>query len=343
MLTLEPDDRGPQRPMQSSPPRRPRSVRRTSTIDTSWPEGFDADVVMRCGVRDLLTLDGGGRTIAGVTVTMRLGPTREILDVAASEPALDLSPLLGVVVGPGFRRAIAASLPRLDPGSALHHLLDDLPGAGLVSGYAMLASGVAMGSGDPTAMDSRADLCSGWVRDGAFLTAIRETGQIPVPNGPASGNLQAADDPLSWHEFGAMVPMSTRRCRLIDVSVDEADPSGVRVETLFRDSHADQQGRETSFHEYALVALVNRDDGMILGLSATPHVLPWRECPSAAASAGQVVGTRVGEISELVRSSFRGPATCTHLNDTLRHLAGVEHLLAQLERGSAGTEPSPAG
>lgn len=343
MLTLEPHDRGPQRPMQSSPRRRPHSVRRTSTIDTSWPEGFDADAVMRCRVRDLLTLDGHGHSIADATVTVRLSPTREILEITTSERALDLSPLLGTVVGPGFRRAVAASVPDLPPGGPVHLLLDDLPGAGLVSGYAMLASGVDMGSGDPTAMDSRADLCSGWVRDGVFLAAIRETGQIPVPNGPASGNLQAADDPLSWHEFGAMAPTSTRRCRLIDVSVDEADPGGVRVETLFRDNHADQHGRETSFHEYALVALVRRDDGMILGLSATPHVLPWRECPSAAASAGQVVGTRVGEISELVRSTFRGPATCTHLNDTLRHLAGVEHLLAQLERGSAGTEPSPAG
>lgn len=338
MLTLEPHDRGPQRPMQSSPVRRPRSVRRTSTIDTSWPAGFDADVVMRCRVRDLLTLHGDGRSRSEVSVTLRLSPTREILEVAASGTAVDLAPLVGATVGPGFRRTIATAHPQLPAGGAVHLVLDDLPGAGLVSGYAMLASGVDMGSGEPTAMDARADLCSGWVRDGVFLSAVRDTGRIPTPIGPPSGTLQDADDPLSWHDFGAMVPVSTRRCRLIDVSVDEADPTTVRVETLFRDSHGDEHGRETSFHEYSLVALVRRDDGMVLGVSATPHVLPWTECPSAAASVGRVVGIRIDEVSELVRSSFRGPATCTHLNDTLRHLADVEDLLAQLE-GSVGPEP----
>jgi hypothetical protein len=56
-------------------------------------------------------------------------------------------------------------------------------------------------------------------------------------------------------------------------------------------------------------------------------VLPWTECPAAAASAGRLDGLRVDELRERVAKEFRGTTTCTHLNDLLRSLADLGALV----------------
>jgi len=52
-------------------------------------------------------------------------------------------------------------------------------------------------------------------------------------------------------------------------------------------------------------------------------VLPWVECPQAAASAGRLAGRPVADLRPTVRAEFLGPTTCTHLTDTLRALEDV--------------------
>ena len=59
----------------------------------------------------------------------------------------------------------------------------------------------------------------------------------------------------------------------------------------------------------------------MLSCSATPRVLPWLECPAAAASAARVQGRPVGELRALVKEELVGISTCTHLNDLLASLA----------------------
>jgi hypothetical protein len=59
-------------------------------------------------------------------------------------------------------------------------------------------------------------------------------------------------------------------------------------------------------------------------------VLPWTECPFAAASAARLDGHAVGELRELVGREFKGTTTCTHLNDLLRSLADLARLVALL-------------
>jgi hypothetical protein len=100
-------------------------------------------------------------------------------------------------------------------------------------------------------------------------------------------------------------------------------------------------------HEYTVKAIVSddssddisgdgKDDGQdegqgddggagdggsrIVACVATPRVLPWSECPQAAASAGRLVGQRVGDLRALVRDDLVGTSTCTHLNDLLSSL-----------------------
>ena len=63
---------------------------------------------------------------------------------------------------------------------------------------------------------------------------------------------------------------------------------------------------------------------------AIPQVLPWVECPVAAASAWSLVGTPIGDVRRAVRSTFHGTHTCTHLNDLLRSVGDVPALIGRL-------------
>jgi hypothetical protein len=59
-------------------------------------------------------------------------------------------------------------------------------------------------------------------------------------------------------------------------------------------------------------------------------VLPWFECPQAAASAARLTGRPLAGLRPAVRAEFLGPTTCTHLNDTLRALEDVAALINAL-------------
>jgi hypothetical protein len=107
----------------------------------------------------------------------------------------------------------------------------------------------------------------------------------------------------------------------------------LRVEAMFRDSYRDSDGDESVVHEYRVDARVDRATLRILAVEAEPRVLPWTECPTAAASAPRLVGLDVREVRQHVRGTFVGISTCTHLNDLLRSLGDVAGLVAPLARG----------
>lgn len=328
MLVLEPDRCGPRHPNRHTPRREPGSVRRTSSIDTRWPDGLEHDMVVECRARDLLTAaDGTSRVIDEVRFSLGLDAASRVVRLRSSDThAAELSVLDGLRIGPGFRDHLAERASAIvGSGSAMHLLLDDLPGASLVSGYALLRGGL-LGPADPDAFGERADICAGWARDGAMMQAIREHHTIPTPDGPPAPVLHADDDPLSWHDLPVLEPVATRRMRRIDVR-PVAESADCTVEALFRDSHVGDRP-ETVLHEYEVTATVH--EGTITSIAAHPNVLPWVECPGAVASAQGLVGTPAGVLRQHVRAEFKGTSTCTHLNDTLRHLADVDTLNTML-------------
>lgn len=285
-------------------------------------------MVVDCRARDLLTAtDGSALVVDEVRFTLDLdGASRDVRRWSSDTHAAELSLLDGLRVGAGFRDCLAERAPRLvGSGRALHLLLDDIPGAFLVSGYALLRAGM-VGLTDPDALAERAGICAGWVRDGAMMQAIEEHHTIPTPDGPAAPSLRDGDDALSWHDLPALESVATRRLRRIDVQ-PEGRCTGYAVDALFRDSHVGDRP-ETVLHEYVVSATI--DGESIAAISAHPNVLPWVECPGAVASAQRLVGTAVGDLRRCVRADFKGVSTCTHLNDTLRHLADVGALSSVL-------------
>jgi hypothetical protein len=94
---------------------------------------------------------------------------------------------------------------------------------------------------------------------------------------------------------------------------------------MFRDSFWEADDTEVVLHEYHLDAVV--DDAGVLGhLSAEPRVLPYPECPWAAASAPRLDGVNVADLATVVKEEFVGTSTCTHLNDLFRSLRDVHRL-----------------
>jgi hypothetical protein len=147
-MELLPEAAGPQDPLATTSPRRPGSVRRTTSIDTRRPDGLWADAVVDARGRDLRTnADGTTDVMAEAHLLARVSPGRELLELQTVPAARDLDQLIGASVGPGFRSRMAALVTAgcgFEEGSLLYLLLDDLTGATLVSGYA-LVRGDALG------------------------------------------------------------------------------------------------------------------------------------------------------------------------------------------------------
>ena len=329
-MITDPSVSGPHDPIQPASPRRPGSVRRTSTIDTFRPHGFDAEADVMGRARDLLTTaEGDARVLGTAELTARLqARSHDLLAIDTDPAAPALQELLGAIVGPGFRAKVDGVVAeRRDRGDLLYLLLDDLPGATLVAGYAMLHAGMVPKPSDDEYLIARSNLCAGWAADGAMMTLIREHGRSPAPLGCEAPPVARADDPDAWHDLPDLAPNAMRRLRRLDVMPPSSDGEPASVDVFFRDSHVDGEGHETIVHEYSVTASVDVATRTVLAIDAHADVLPWQECPQATGSAPRLVGHTLAGLRPYVRGEFIGTTTCTHLNDVLRGLTDVDHML----------------
>lgn len=314
-------------PVESTVSRWPPSIRRTSHVDIGTQAG---QLQLIGGARDLITLDRTAEVADEASAHAVIGGDRTLLQLhtTPARPAAEL--LIGRTVAAGFRDAVRDALPDdVATGTSLALLLDDLPVAALISGYALLYSG-SLESSDGIA--SQHDICSGWRTGGTMLTSVHHGDGVPVTVGPRAPEL-SGDDPLAWHEMAPMQMGWMRRRRLVDIALaDTADIADISlaITAMFRDSHVGPDGTETVLHEYSLTARVDQTTQTFTSCAAVPRVLPFVECPVAAASADRMVGTHVDSVRQFVRADLRGVSTCTHLNDLLRSLGDIGTLAATL-------------
>ncbi|WP_395106274.1 DUF2889 domain-containing protein [Actinomadura sp. SCN-SB] len=331
---------GPHDPTTATPPQRRGALRRTTTIDLLRPAGLDGDVIVDGRGRDLLLAgDGRARVVgeSGVRARLDFMGGCALLEIETDPPVDAIQELLGAAVASGFRAKVGAAVPEEAAGrTLLHLLLDDMPGAVLVSGYALHTGGGAHDMrADRAAQEAflagRANLCAGFATDATMLSELAETGIMPMPQGPAAPALESPEHPPAWHDHGELPPGGIRRRRRMDVL---GEGERLRVDAMFRDTHRDPAGVETIIHEYVMTAEIDRADLRVLSIDATPRVLPWVECPRAAGSAQSLVGQTVHELRTWVRARLQGTATCTHLNDLLRSLADLDRLESELGDGA---------
>jgi Protein of unknown function (DUF2889) len=311
----------------STPPRRPGSVRRTTTHDCTRAEGLRGPVSILAHGRDLLTPESG---TAEVLANARLDAeadfaTATIEWINVQPPHSRVAALGGARAFSGFRALVDEAMPNeRHSGSLRYQLLDDLPTALMLSGRALRVAGIGLAINRSTKLPI--DICAGWAKGGTLLAGITGLGP-PLTIGPVAPTLKCDNDFLAWHAFDPLPPNGTRRHRRLDVW---PDARAVQVECFFRDSFADGDGAETVVHEYTVHGIVDPATSRFLSCEGEAGPLPYPECPSAVNSAHRLEGLTVKELRRTVRSDFVGPSTCTHLNDTLRSMADIDGLLQLL-------------
>ncbi|KTE44928.1 MULTISPECIES: DUF2889 domain-containing protein [unclassified Sphingopyxis] len=318
-----------------APLRRPGSIRRTSSIDSDWPDGFGQPWIMSGRVRDLLTpFEGMPVALASGEFRIRTSPIREIMEIDVAPHHARAQEMVGVRAGGASRQALAATLGDLR-GSPLFQLLDDFAGASLVAGWIwsrwtpdwhdrMRASRTQSTAGNKGRM---VNICTGFTEGGSSLG---EDGSVDHSDQSATivGPLVNPDDPIGWHELPVQEgrPMA-RRSRRIDLWRAEGV---LKVDAGFQDSGPNPEGSRTAIHEYRVYAEIDEANGTLLALQALPLILPFRECPGASMKAARMVGQDVGTFRQAVLDTLVGTIGCTHLNDVLRALADVPALAAML-------------
>jgi hypothetical protein len=334
-----PDDLKPRGSVASAPPRRPGSVRRTATMDFTWPDGLRGDTVLDGRARDLCTSgDGTATVLADAALRMVTGEHRVIKEIT-SAPGFDgrLS-LAGESAMSGYRRRLTASGAAAAAGTPLYQLLDDVPGATLVSGaawqrwYDMDTYREIKADVSHRVMT---DVCTGYQRGSSALQpdGTLRWGQDRQP----AVDIDAVDDDLAWHAHTNPAGVTMRRARRIDVWTDGPV---IRVDAFFQDSSTLPEGGRQSIHEYTLTAEADLESGTVRAVTPVARVLPYHECPLAVRNVAALAGVPLSELRGMVLERLRGPLGCTHLNDMLRALAGVPGLVSQLS--APGHQGHPA-
>ncbi len=314
----------------TSPLRRPGSVRRTSSIDITWPDGANGTARYDCRSRDIYTPPTGGKSIIlgedRLAVTISAEGRIESIASTPARPQLDM--LLGKGHGDNLRRLIDVLLPaERDAGSGLYLLLDDLPVFSKISiwVWVFLERDKKVGpEEEKIRAQTRASMegiCSGFATGSGALKGIDPN----VP--PAVVPLLNPEDLPGFHDLPQQEGISMRRARRIDVW----RKGSICIDAAYQDSATIPSGERLGIHEYGLKATVNPETLALLSVCAEPHVLPYKECQGAPQYIDRLVGARLLGLRRTVTKELRGDSGCTHLNDTLRALAEVPALVAGLD------------
>jgi hypothetical protein len=306
------------------------------SIDIGARRGYSAALAMTGLARDLATGTSGPddvTVLADASVTAGFDVARELITLETRPTATWVNELIGARAGGGFRRHLAAVVPEADAGSLLRQVLDDMPAAALISGYAWMRLARREGH-DPSTLipanmlERMSDLCSGWRAGGEAVASIETHHGMPIQDCPPAPVDEG--DRWGWHAMDTLERDWMRRRRCLDVTVD--DDGGFAIWAMFRDTVGEENGAEVVLHEYVVTA--SGTDGVVGAITAEPRVLPFSECPAAALAVGDLVGCELSDLSRSVPELLTGIRSCTHLNDLLRALGGVADLVAQASVGA---------
>jgi hypothetical protein len=314
---------------ERTPARRYGSIRRTTSMQASWPDGAEQPVHLQGRGRDIFTPQDHGTPTMLLTdsLDVRMQIVGKLLSLKTSPERPELQTLVDDHAIRGYRHRLAHLLvQREDRERPLDTMLDDIAACSLVCGWAL-----TLWPGSPyhemvSGLERRRNMegiCIGHAPD--------PTGEEVVPGRSdpcAVGALQRADDPSGWHDLLPVPAMNMHRMRRIDLWRENAL---IQVDAMFQDSASSPDGGRHAIHDYALQATIDPVSWTVTDVRAQPRILPYPECPAAVGNIRGLIGTPVDALRSRVLADLRGMAGCTHLNDALRALAAVPWMVAQLQ------------
>lgn len=333
--TLPPPPRSTANPAPSRPL---HSVRRTTSIDVSWPDGIEGQRKFIGAARDLATAGGPGSTnvLCEGRFEARMTEDKTITAIVTEPSPPGIGQLVGARAGGHLRMLLREVMPQLiETAHPLYLVLDDLSGSALVSAFAWsqfypdwaerIRERIGAEEHDRL-MTQRTNVCWG-LKEGN--SGLRIDGPPRDVASADAGDVRNPGDPQGWHALSDHDGPGFRRARRIDTTHDES--AGVlRIDSAFQDSAAKPDGGRIAIHEYLLRATVDAASLEILTLEPEARILPFSECPGAVTNTQRLIGKRLPDIRDEVLELLRGPQGCTHLNDALRALADVPTLAGYL-------------
>jgi hypothetical protein len=314
-----------------APLRRPGSIRRTTSIDSTWPDGASSPWAMEGRARDLFTPFGheAPRVLAEAGYRLNISPTRQILQLATEPPQPWAQQLIGIRAGGESRRMIATIMGDF-VGTPLYQILDDFAGASLVARWiwSQWLDDWAAYAGDPARKKTHGregnmvNVCTGFAEGSSALLPGRLEGAASQ-NAAGVGQLENPDDLAGWHDMPTQIGPAMRRARRMDFW-REGDL--LMVDAAFQDSGTTPAGGRKGVHEYRVYAEIDAANGVLVSLQVLPLILPFAECPGASVKAARLVGQKVEDFRGAVLDTLPEILGCTHLNDVLRALADVPRL-----------------
>lgn len=321
------------------PDRMPRSVRRTSSLQSSWPDGVERPLLMQGTARDLFTADPPAppAVIGTEALNVRLDAGKRIVAIDGSRAPQALAGFMGLRPGGEMRRAVNATMPgEAAESSLLHRLLDDMPGASFMAGAAWVPWAEAgidhynAATGQPlSAGRDVTDVCIGFARGSG---TVRDNGapRIDLQKHAIAPPPLREDDPFAWHDFVTETGPNHRRTRRMDLW---REGRRLAVNAEFQDSVGlpDRLDARLIFHEYRLDATLDADSLVLEDIRVAAAVLPYPACLAAPDTARRLIGLPVTQLRAAVPATLPGAAGCTHLNDVLRALQDLAGLAVLLD------------
>lgn len=311
------------------PPREPRSIRRTSSIEMRYDDETWTHVTMTGHARDLLTRDtiDPPEVLTEDSFELELAPDRTIAAIK-TDPALARS---GELVGQSAMRGFRKVLKDVTAGSGIQGrplalLLDDIVGAAVVSGWIITHwdEKAAAKRGDRSHLEKMRGACVTYRDESSLFTEPFPPRRIhPVP--PIT-HLQ--DDAFAFHPLPPDYGPSHRRVRRIDLW--RLDDQRIAIDLMFQDSGIIPDGRRIGIHEYRIHAVAEGPDLLLRDFRTDNGVLPHVECLTAPLGLEVLRDLPLRDLDEMVLLRLRGAAGCTHLNDAMRGLSGIAALVEKL-------------
>lgn len=317
----------------ATPERRPWSIRRTSSVQLSWPDGAAQPMQLNGVGRDLLTGGEGtaAETLACDHVQATIDADKHILAIETSPALPSAWALIGQHALKGYRRALAPLIE--NPAVAARPLalmLDDVVGTNIISGWIKVKF---TPSAEPFDRRAMTDVCTGYAAGStSFVDMSNLSRSYVVPPTEVEG------DPDAYHDLGPRIEATVRRLRRIDLW---REGEALMMDAMFSDSGVlTGPTHRSAIHEYRVRASATGGDGAwrLAKIEAHPGALPYRECRAAPVHLQMLIGMPLDQLRQSVLQTLRGPLGCTHLNDATRALAEASALADRLSQAVAGRE-----